>query len=544
MKKYFTSIIFTLLIINANAQAPNFTWSKSAGGVGSEIVYKTVTDPFGNVFMAGTFTSPSITFGNIVLNSTSNLSMFIAKYDALGNVLWAKSANGDLEFFNDVIMDLATDALGNVYLMGNYSSPTISFGSLTLSGGLTFLVKYDQFGNEIWAKGETGYANNISTDNSGNLYLIGVFYNQSITIGSFTLTKADTTSAWPDIFIVKYNALGNVIWAKSEGSGGAEERLYIATNALGNVFITGVHGYFPTLTVGTFTLTNVGNSANGYDIFTIKYDSLGNVIWVKGAGGIDGNDGTLGIATDAADNVYITGDYYASSITFDTTILTNQDTSGGFDSFIAKYDASGNLQWAHGIGGTGGEFAQDISIDFSNDIYVTGVYSDSISFGATTLYNVNYGAFNIFIAKYDNLGNVIWATYAEGTDQDYGRSISTDPFGNVFVGGNYISSNLTFGTNTLLYQGGVDIFIAKLGNNLTEIEVKNSTNEINIYPNPSNGLFNFKDTKNLKQAEVYNILGEQILSQGNQKQINLSGFAKGIYYARINGEVVVKLVKE
>jgi Leucine-rich repeat (LRR) protein len=70
------------------------------------------------------------------------------------------------------------------------------------------------------------------------------------------------------------------------------------------------------------------------------------------------------------------------------------------------------------------------------------------------------------------------------------------------------------------------------------------SNEFILYPNPSNGIFNFKDVKNLKQVEVYNLLGESILAQGNQKQINLSGFAKGIYYARINSEVVVKLVKE
>jgi hypothetical protein len=57
-------------------------------------------------------------------------------------------------------------------------------------------------------------------------------------------------------------------------------------------------------------------------------------------------------------------------------------------------------------------------------------------------------------------------------------------------------------------------------------------------------VFNFKDTKNIKQVEVYNLLGEQIVTQGHQKQINLSGFAKGIYYAKINGEVVMKLVKE
>jgi uncharacterized repeat protein (TIGR01451 family) len=72
----------------------------------------------------------------------------------------------------------------------------------------------------------------------------------------------------------------------------------------------------------------------------------------------------------------------------------------------------------------------------------------------------------------------------------------------------------------------------------------NNQSDFLIYPNPSNGIFNFKDTKNLKQVEVYNLLGEQILAQGNQKQINLSGFSKGIYYARINGELVVKLVKD
>jgi hypothetical protein len=57
-------------------------------------------------------------------------------------------------------------------------------------------------------------------------------------------------------------------------------------------------------------------------------------------------------------------------------------------------------------------------------------------------------------------------------------------------------------------------------------------------------VFNFNETKHIKQVEVYNLLGEEILAQGNQKQINLSCFANGIYYARINGEVVVKLVKE
>jgi uncharacterized repeat protein (TIGR01451 family) len=99
----------------------------------------------------------------------------------------------------------------------------------------------------------------------------------------------------------------------------------------------------------------------------------------------------------------------------------------------------------------------------------------------------------------------------------------------------YFDYNAPIITNTT--QNNFDITLGKL-------EPIARENEYILYPNPSNGVFNFKDTKNLKQVEVYNILGEEILAQGNQKQINLSGFAKGIYYARINGEVVVKLVKE
>ena len=71
-----------------------------------------------------------------------------------------------------------------------------------------------------------------------------------------------------------------------------------------------------------------------------------------------------------------------------------------------------------------------------------------------------------------------------------------------------------------------------------------SENSFSLFPNPSTGVFTFKDTKNLNSVEVYSILGEKILSQTNQKTINLNGFSKGVYFARVNGGVVLKMVKE
>jgi len=99
----------------------------------------------------------------------------------------------------------------------------------------------------------------------------------------------------------------------------------------------------------------------------------------------------------------------------------------------------------------------------------------------------------------------------------------------------YFDYNAPIVTNTT--QNHFDITVPVLTNESNDFEFV-------IYPNPSNGLFCFKDTKNLKSLEVFNLVGERVLSQGNQKEINLCNFANGIYFAKINGLEVLKLVKE
>jgi uncharacterized repeat protein (TIGR01451 family) len=82
----------------------------------------------------------------------------------------------------------------------------------------------------------------------------------------------------------------------------------------------------------------------------------------------------------------------------------------------------------------------------------------------------------------------------------------------------------------------------QLVTDLKSIDAKESN--FVIYPNPSSGIYFFKDNRNLQSIEVYNMMGELILSQGSAKQINLQAFPKGIYVVRINGAYVKRLVKE
>jgi hypothetical protein len=547
MQKLYATTIGVLLVFGANAQAPNWAWAKSSitnNSITSIQSLNSTTDALGNVYVTGIFDS-TITFDNITLTDPSALAMFLVKYDPLGNVIWARSAGEVLDMSGYVVSDICTDANGNVYVVGNYTT-SITFDSITLANERAYIVKYDSSGNVLWAKGALTLANSTAADALGNVYVVGSFYSQTLTLGAFTLTNTDTTGFWADIYIVKYDASGNVLWAKSIGSTGQDEIASIATDPMGNIFVSGSFGYTTSITIGTNTITNATNNNGwGYDIFVAKYDANGNVIWAQGAGGAGSNDYILGVSSDASGNVFITGKYYTPSITFGSTTLYNTDTSStnvSFDSFVVKYSAAGNMLWAKGIGGTGWDYGNGITNDTDGNVYIVGIYSDTISFGSFNLSNTNFGAFNIFVVKYDPLGNVLWAKQAGGVDNDYGNSISLDVYGNIFITGTYTSPQMVFGTDTINNSGGYQMFLAKMGNNLIGLNDKILNTEIGIYPNPSNGIFNCNQS--IKTIEVYNMMGKLIFSDSNTNQINLQTYPNGLYLAKINGVNYYKIIKE
>jgi hypothetical protein len=287
MQKLYTTLMLVLLVIGANAQAPNWAWAKSSStnnSITSIQSLNSTTDALGNVYVTGIFDS-TITFDNITLTDPTALAMFLVKYDPLGNVLWARSAGEALDMLGYVVSDICTDANGNVYVVGNYTT-SITFDSITLANERAYIVKYDSSGNVLWAKGALTLANSTAADALGNVYVVGSFYSLTLTLGAFTLTNTDTSGFFADIYIVKYDASGNVLWAKSIGSTGQDEIASIATDPMGNIFVSGSFGYTPSITIGSYTLTNATNNNGwGYDIFVAKYDANGNVIWAQGAGG-------------------------------------------------------------------------------------------------------------------------------------------------------------------------------------------------------------------------------------------------------------------
>jgi hypothetical protein len=548
MKKnhLFCYAIFTFFLLafvsSLNAQAPAWLWAKSAGGTNSDWPYSVAVDALGDVYMAGSFNSPTVTFGSITLTNTGSTDLFLAKYDANGNVLWAKSAGGaDVDWMESMVVD----ASGNTYITGYYKSPTLTFGSTTLSNtGYydMFIVKYDVNGSVLWAKsaidGGDDRAVSNAVDAIGNTYVLGYFQGHTLTFGSTTLTNSDSTCVGRDLFLAKYDVNGNVLWAKSAGGSESEEMTSIAVDALGNSSIAGISGS-STLTLDSITLTNPL-------AFIAKYDTDGNVLWAKGEGEMLG----LGksVAVDALGNTYMAGFFGTSTVTFGSTTLTNTNI-GYCDMFIVKYDVNGNVLWAKSAGGTYEDMARCVTVDASGNTYITGDYKSSIlTFGSTTLTNMSIGYYDMFIVKYDVNGNVLWAKSAGSTNSDVGFSVALNNVGSIYVAGSFGYPPIYFDSITLTSAGLSDIFIAKLSTS-TGISEVNGEITVKVFPNPVTDNLTI-ETPQKAIIEISNIQGQQIerfSATGNKTGIDISSFPSGVYFVKVKTEegiVLKKFVKE
>jgi len=269
----------------------NLLWDRTWGGSANELGRGIAVDGSGNVFISG----------ETYIRGVGSYAFLFLKYDSSGNMLWNKTGRGRG-------YGIAVDGSGNVFITGSY------------------LLKYDSSGNLLWNKTGGGRGYGIAVDGSGNAFIAGS-------------TVSDGTRP-SDVFLLKYDSSGNQLWNKTWGGSDWDDGHGIALDASGNVFITG-----KTYSFGA-----------GYsDVFLLKYDSSGNMLWEKTWGGYNYECG-YGIAVDGSGNAFITGSY---NINYGT------ETS---DAFLLKYDSSGNILWETTWGGEG----RGIALDGSGNAFIAG----------------------------------------------------------------------------------------------------------------------------------------------------------------------------
>ncbi|MGB3075304.1 MAG: MopE-related protein, partial [Chitinophagales bacterium] len=290
-------------------------------------------------------------------------------------------------------------------------------------------------------------------DDAGNVYITGSYISNSISFDGVTL--ANSQANFEDFFIAKYDNNGNAIWARHASGAGNDKAFGVGTDAAGDVVVTG-HFSSGTLNFGTQTLFNSG----GFDIFIVKYDQNGNLVWAKNPGG-NGYDFNFSMEMDADGNAYVTGYFSSYQLTFGSITITN---TGGDDIYVVKYDPSGTALWAQQAGGISYDYGYDVSVDGAGNVFLTGNFqSSNIAFGNINLTNTT-GYADYFVVKYNSSGTSQWALNGVSSDYTFGRGCGADDAGNIYVTGLFGNSTLTLGNITLTtFAGATDMFIARYG---------------------------------------------------------------------------------
>jgi hypothetical protein len=499
------------------AQSPEWEWATSPQGKSGSQGSKIIADAAGNIYVSG-ITVDTLSFGGVVITANDGTN-FIVKYDANRNAIWAKNMGSS----KIKIADMTTDNSGNLYQVGHVSD--------------MFITKFDADGNVLWARSSVGVGDEVAfavtADNGGNTYITGYFNGSEVYFGKFRLYNFNDITVKQ--FIVKYDPDGNAIWARSGGENIGIYCRNICIDNAGNLLVTGHirKAFFR----GLDSLPYYG----GFDVFLSKYDTYGSMLWATSAGG-SSDDEAENVCCDSSGNIYITGEFRSPAMIFKDTTLYNTDKSS-VDMFIAKYSADGNLLWAKSAGRNGYDKGMGIAIDSRSNIYVSGLFSDTITFDNITLTNPHVaGTYDAFIVKCDSNGKNLWAESFGGNSIDHSSSITIDASENLYVTGVSRSQIATFGSITLNlsenYQN--NIFIAKLKSSTTAITEDSKHAAIHLFPNPAKSTFHISGIEgNNWSITIYSLTGEKIYEsflKDSQHTIDLSGKAKGTYIYQLQKE--------
>ncbi len=373
---------------------------------------------------------------------------------------------------------VAEDSAGNIVVVGSVQGTanfaTGSTVSNLSSGGNrdTFVAKYSGAGTLLWAEtfqGQSpmsvGQGSAVAIDGWGNIFVAGSF-SGSVgfgTGGGRTILSAPSRT---DAYAVKLDTSGTVIWATSTpGTTGSYDAAYaLAIDGSGGVDIAGT--YQGAATFGATVLTSGGAS----DAFAAHLDSAGRFTWACSTVGSGTSTAEVhGLTVDAGGRLVMAG-FYAGSVDFNpgagTTSLTS--SSGSRDAAVWVLDASGNLAWARGYGGSDIDQADAVTVDRTGNVYVTGSYSGSVSFnsGPYVVRLTASGLYDSFVLKLASNGSLAWAAGFNGsTGAARGEGIAIDPSGNVVVAG-WFGGTVDYNpgpSNMLLASAGAeDVYVAVL----------------------------------------------------------------------------------
>lgn len=341
----------------------------------------TTVNSAGEIYLAGEFRE-LVDFNPLAataftLNSPNTNDLFIAKYTAAGNLAWAKQLKGPL---NEEMYGILLDHAGNVLIHGYFEGsmvfdPAIPTATLGQYPNSNFIAKFDAAGNFMWC---------------------GKLKNATIPIGN---TLAVDQS----------------------------DNIYLTGNVLGVCDFD--------MSAGSASITSTAGSP---DAFIAKYTPAGAYVFAFAFGNTMHESGTS-IAVTTAGDIFISGEFNSNTCDFDPGPATaNVNTNGGMDVFLAKYNSSGNYQFAYAFGDVNYDNGSLLVADANDNLYLTGRFAGTIDFdpsSSVSTITTTASGLDIVVAKYSPGGALLWASSFGGPAGDAVTTVTVDAANNLLTGG-------------------------------------------------------------------------------------------------------------
>ncbi len=498
------SIFDDIAFIAKYSTSGSCDWVRAFGnGYNNMKLFNIDCDQFGNIYVVGGYTG-KLQFDHVAVeNKKLELDGILIKFNPQGKVTFVKTFDGN--DYQAYLVNVKLDNLGNIYVSGLTNSSKIIFDSNELinprksvGGNITFLIKFDPLGDFDWSNISHGQGNEesygLEIDNNGEILLTG-FYNgaHSISFVQFDSVKLINKSLTgkQDIYIYKFDTLGNVKWGQTYGDSNFTEYTgIIKIDSKNNIYLSGTFAsnqFF----FGKDTINKIASS-NLWDYILMKFDSNGNPTQVK--------------------NYFFGHTYY-----------------GFFDFAINKKD--------------------EISMHFivSDSIIKVG----NESYKNFSKDRIEPSVFDNLILTIDNGGNYLWSKHYGSELNDQASSLKYNKDDELIVSGDYIGATLPFGKDTLNNLStdigrGIprNIFIAKLSyDTTTSINIPILKGEFILYPNPVNDMLtlvhNFENLEFLNLS-AFDITGRQFELEyylnDNRINIDTRKLANGIYFIALKAK--------
>ena len=347
--------------------------------------------------------------------------------------------------------NILTDATGSIYTIGNFYG-TVDFdpgpGTYYMSSYYSYpntysnlyILKQDALGNFIWARSFNG---------AGHYYAYKLAIDSALNVyaaglfeGKIDFNPGSATnyinSLAGNVFIAKLDKNGDFKWAKQLEALDEIEINSIVVDSKENVYTTGQ--FYGQLDVDPGPNRHYLMAYND-NMFISKLDSGGNFVWGQQLYSKNGISKGMMLKVDSKDNLILSGQF-AGVVDFDPSTSNYEMTAGAWDMFVMQLDKYGNFSWAKKFGGNGTEKPSSLDMDSLGSIYVTGTFEQKADFdpGTNVANLTSKGGQDVFIVKLNDSGDLLWARSLGDRKDEYTGSITVDRSFNVYISGSFIDT--------------------------------------------------------------------------------------------------------